>query len=136
MCGSVKEYEIDGTYLIICNDEMNKMLQECRLRERGHLSGACILSIAKGGTVRLSCKLVVPFMGQNCLVVLLRVLLSEMLLEIRVPGAFVIEIIGNSLGDVGLIGAMTFAACLLEDDVAIRKAILTCITCRPSAPFR
>ena len=59
----------------------------------------------------------------------------KMLSEIRVPGGFAIEIIGYILGDADLIGAMTFTACLLEDDVAIRKAILTCITCRLSAPF-
>ena len=62
-------------------------------------------------------------MVHNRLVVLFRVLLEKMLAEIRVPGAFSIEIIGYIPGDVGLIGAITFAACVLEDGIAIRRAI-------------
>ena len=80
--------------------------------------------------------LVVPLVIHNRLVILFRVLLEKMLSEIRIRGASAIEIIDCIPGDVGLIGAITFAACVLEDGVAIRKAILTCITCRLSAPFR
>jgi len=75
-------------------------------------------------------------MVHNCLVILFRVLLAKMLVEICVPGAFAIEIIDYIIGDVGLIGAITFAACVLEDGVGIRRAILTCTSCRLSAPFR
>ena len=135
MCESMKEYEIDRTYLIIHNYEANKILQECRLREWWYLSGAYIVSIVKE-TICLSRGLVVPLVIHNRLVILFRVLLEKMLSEIRIRGASAIEIIDCIPGDVGLIGAITFAACVLEDGVAIRKAILTCITCRLSAPFR
>ena len=54
-----------------------------------------------------------------------------MLLEVRVPGAFLVEIIADTPWELELINnAISFAASLLEDGVAIRKAMLTCITCR------
>ena len=135
MCESMKEYEIDRTYLIIRNYEVNKILQECRLREWWYPSGAYIISIVKKA-ICLSRGLVVPLVIHNCLVILLRVMLEKMLSEICIRGASVIKIIDYIPGDVSLIGAITFAGCVLEDGVMIRKTILTCTTCRLSAPFR
>jgi hypothetical protein len=131
----MKECEIDRTYMIIRNYEANKSLQEYRLRERRYPSGANIASIVKG-SVRLSRGLVVPLVIRNRLVVLLRVLFEKMLSKVRIPGSFSIKVVSYISGDVGLIGAITFAACVLEYGVAIRKAIPTYTTCRLSAPFR
>ncbi len=65
------------------------------------------------------------------LVVLLSVTLEKMLSEVRVPGVFLVEVIGNVPWELEPINdAMSFAASLLEGGVAIRKAVLTCITCK------
>jgi hypothetical protein len=45
----VKETEIVQTYLIICNDEANKVLQEHPWRERGELLVVHLASILVGG---------------------------------------------------------------------------------------
>jgi hypothetical protein len=71
----------------------------------------------------MSRKPVAPIIFLNRLVVLLGVCGYKMSSEIRVSGdEFVL------LGD-----ATNFPASLLEGEVAIRNAVLTCITCRPCA---
>ncbi len=66
------------------------------------------------------------------LIVLLSMPLEKMFSEVRVPSGVPIEIIGDLPWELELINdAMSFAASLLEGGVAIRKAVLTCISCRP-----
>jgi hypothetical protein len=53
-----------------------------------------------------------------------------MLSEVRGPGVYPVEIIRDPRFELEPINdAMLIAASLLEGGVAIRKAVLTCITC-------
>ena len=83
----------------------------------------------------MSRKLVLPFMVDDRLVVLLGVLTEKMASEIPIHSFPSIKVIGHTPRNIGLIGAIFFAACLLEGRVAIRNAVLTCITCTLSACF-
>ena len=72
---------------------MNQVLQECHQGEWRDLSDGCLASIVNGG-VCLSQKLIVPFMLFDRLVVLLSVFPGKMALEVHVPSAHFIAIIG------------------------------------------
>ena len=74
-------------------------------------------------------------MVDDRLVVLLGVLTEKMASKIPIRGFPSIKVIGHTPGNVGLIGAIFFAACSLEGGVAIRNAVLTRITCTLSAHF-
>jgi hypothetical protein len=92
--------------------------------------------MVNGGIVCLCRKLVVPIMVQDRLVVLCRVVLGEMPSKIWVRGPLSIEVIGYSRWNFILIRAINSPASLLEGEIAIRNAELTCITCRASAGLR
>ncbi len=120
-------------YLIICDNKLDKVVQECCRRERGELLPDSIARCESRCVIRLTRKFVFrsPTIIYDYLVVLLSVPLEKMLSEVRVPGVFLVEIIGNVPWELEPINdAMSFAASLLEGGVAIRKAVLTCITCR------
>jgi len=57
----------------------------------------------------------------------------KVLSEVCVPSALCIEIVIYAGGNGGLVGAMNFAASLLEDGDMTRNAVLTSIYCRLSA---
>lgn len=126
MCESVKQSKISEPYLITRDDEASEILQERLFRERRDL-------IIKG-IVGLGRRLVVPFVGLDRQVVLLGVLLAKMPSQFTVPRALCVEIIGYTLGNIVHFVAISFAASLLDGRIVIRNAVLTCITCRPSAP--
>lgn len=75
-------------------------------------------------------------MLNDCPVILLRVLPAEVGPEIRVPGVLLVKIVWDISGTFIVVGAMNCAVRLLENGVAIRKPVLTCITCRLSAASR
>jgi hypothetical protein len=63
------------------------------------------------GIWSIACMLISPFMLQNCFIVFLSVDLVKMSLEICVPGFWPVDIIGHTIGECGLIGAVFLAAC-------------------------
>ncbi len=121
-------------YLIVCDNKPDKVVLECCRRERGELLPDSIARIVSRCVIRFPRKLVFrrPMIIYGHLVVLLSVPLEKMFLEVRVPSGVPVEIIGDLPWELELINdAMSFAASLLEGGVAIRKAVLTCISCRP-----
>jgi len=86
------------------------------------------------GVVGHGQRLVIPFVVLNHLVILLRVFLVKMPLQVSIPCALCVEIVGYTVRDFALIVAISFAASLLEGCIVIRNTVLTCIMCRPSAP--
>jgi hypothetical protein len=59
-----------------------------------------------------------------------------MVSKIRVPSVSLVEIVEYTPGEFILISAMIYAVSLLDDEVAIKELVLTCIACRLSAAFR
>jgi hypothetical protein len=124
---------MDEMYLIICDNKPDKVVQECCWREWGEPLPDFIVRCESRCVIRLTRKFVFrsPTIVYDCLVVLLSVPLEKMFSEVRASGVFPIEIIADTPWELELINnAMLFAASLLEGGVAIRKAVLTCITCR------
>jgi len=123
--------QVNEMYLIICNNKPDKVVQECCRREQGELRPDFIKRIVSRCVIPRKLVFRSPMIIYDCLVVLLSVTLEKMLLEVRVPGVFLVEVIGNVPWELEPINdAMSFAASLLEGGVAIRKAVLTCITCK------
>ena len=91
---------------------MNQVLQEHHQGEWRDLADGCLASVVNGG-ICLSRKLVVPFMHFDCLVVLLSVFPGKMALEVCIPGAHFIAIIGYFRGNLVPVGAISFPASLL-----------------------
>jgi hypothetical protein len=91
---------------------MNQVLQEHRQGEWRDLLDGCLASIMNGG-VCLSRKLVVPFMLFDCLVILLSVFPGKMALEVHVPSAHFVAIIGYLRGNLVPVSAISFPASLL-----------------------
>lgn len=128
-----KRKSMDEMYLIICDDKPDKVVQKRCRRERGEPLPDFIARCESRCVVRLTRKFVFrsPTVVYDCLVVLLSVPLEKMFSEVRVSGVFPVEIIADTPWELELINdAMSFAASLLEGGVAIREAVLTCITCR------
>ena len=92
---------------------MNQVLQERHQGEWWDLLDGCLASVVNGG-VWLSQKLVVPFMLFDHLVVLLSVFPGKMALEVHIPGAHFIAIIGYLQGNLVPVSAISFPASLLE----------------------
>lgn len=92
-------------YLIICDNEPDKVVQECCRRERGELLPDSIARCESRCVIRLTRKLVFrsPTIIYDCLVVLLSVPLDKMVSEVRGPGVFTVEIIADMLWELVLI---------------------------------
>jgi hypothetical protein len=68
-------------------------------------------------------------MRPNRRIVFFRVSLDEMASEVSTASGFLVEVIADFPGDLIDIGAMKFAASLLENSVAIKEITLTNIPC-------
>jgi len=143
MCKNVNKYKVSKPYLIICDDEADKVVQECLGREWWDRSGGGIVTTMVGGDVDLGCKLEIPLIGCNHLVVLLGVVIAKMPSEVTICCALCVGVMGYTSTLFGLVPLFTismvrsflsFAASLLGGGVAIISTIHTGISCRPSAP--
>ena len=116
--------------LIICDNKTNKEFHKGFLREWGNILPAYVTNAVSGCIVYLHRGLVIPVVLLVCHIIYHPLQLAKV--SVEVPGGYgcLVKIIADRPWDLVLIKAMIFTAGLLEGGVAIRKDMLTCITCR------
>lgn len=129
VCGVKKA---DETYLIICNNKLNKVLCKCFLREWRKKLPDCIMIIMAGFIVWFCCTCSCPAILAGCIVIYLGMQLEKVILEVHCPSRFLIKKVGDSFCEFGLIMAVKVAAKFVRKGDVIRNVVLTCISGRLS----